>query len=78
MRPTVITDVSDDSRIMQEEVFGPVTCIVPFRTEEEVSVASFQSYPHFISNPHSMSNSYSMSNPHSMFNSIPCLIPFHV
>lgn len=38
MRPTVITDVSDDSRLMQEEIFGPVTCIVPFRTEEEVIV----------------------------------------
>ncbi len=36
MRPTVITDVSDQSRLMQEEVFGPVTCIVPFKTEEEV------------------------------------------
>ena len=36
MRPTVITDVTDDSRLMQEEIFGPVTCIVPFRTEEEV------------------------------------------
>lgn len=38
MRPTVITDVSDRSRIMQEEVFGPVTCIVPFKTEEEVTM----------------------------------------
>ena len=37
MRPTVITDVTDESRLMQEEVFGPVTCIVPFRTEQEVS-----------------------------------------
>lgn len=37
MRPTVITDVKDSSRLMQEEVFGPVTCIVPFTTEEEVS-----------------------------------------
>ncbi len=36
MRPAVITDVADDSRLMQEEIFGPVTCIVPFRTEEEV------------------------------------------
>ena len=36
MRPTVITDVSDESRLMQEEVFGPVTCIVPFKTEQEV------------------------------------------
>ena len=36
MRPTVITNVSDKSKLMQEEVFGPVTCIVPFKTEEEV------------------------------------------
>lgn len=36
MRPTVITDVSDQSKLMQEEIFGPVTCIVPFKTEEEV------------------------------------------
>ena len=36
MRPTVITDVTDDSRLMQEEIFGPVVCIVPFATEEEV------------------------------------------
>ena len=32
----MITGVSDDSRLMQEEVFGPVTCVVPFKTEEEV------------------------------------------
>ena len=29
-------DVSDESRLMKEEVFGPVTCVVPFKTEEEV------------------------------------------
>ena len=38
MRPTVITIVRDDSRLMTEEVFGPVTCIVPFKTEQEVIV----------------------------------------
>ena len=32
----MITGVSDDSRLMKEEVFGPVTCVVPFKTEEEV------------------------------------------
>lgn len=37
MRPTVITKVRDDSRLMTEEVFGPVTCIVPFKTEQEVN-----------------------------------------
>jgi acyl-CoA reductase-like NAD-dependent aldehyde dehydrogenase len=36
MLPTVITDVSDISRLMQEEIFGPVTCVVPFQTEKEV------------------------------------------
>ena len=36
MRPTMITDVADDSKLMQEEIFGPVVCIVPFSTEEEV------------------------------------------
>ena len=32
----MVTDVSDSSRMMQEEIFGPITCIVPFKTEEEV------------------------------------------
>lgn len=32
---TVITDVTPDMEIWREEVFGPVTVIVPFRTEEE-------------------------------------------
>ena len=36
MCPMVITNVSDDSPLMTEEIFGPITCIVPFKTEEEV------------------------------------------
>jgi acyl-CoA reductase-like NAD-dependent aldehyde dehydrogenase len=36
IRPTVITNVSDESSLMTDEIFGPVTCIVPFTTEEEV------------------------------------------
>ncbi|XP_039270810.2 2-aminomuconic semialdehyde dehydrogenase-like [Styela clava] len=36
LMPTVITDVHDSSPLMQEEIFGPVTCIVPFDTEDEV------------------------------------------
>lgn len=35
MAPTVISGISDSSRVMQEEIFGPVTCICPFDTEEE-------------------------------------------
>src|SRR5699024_10376315 len=33
---TVFTDLTDDMRIVQEEIFGPVACILPFETEEEV------------------------------------------
>ncbi|XP_021378179.1 aldehyde dehydrogenase family 8 member A1-like [Mizuhopecten yessoensis] len=35
MRPTVITDLKENSRLLKEEIFGPVTCVVPFDTEEE-------------------------------------------
>lgn len=36
IRPTVITNVKDTSRLMTEEIFGPVVCIVPFDTVDEV------------------------------------------
>ncbi|KAF4077947.1 hypothetical protein AMELA_G00193940 [Ameiurus melas] len=36
MLPTVITGVADSSAVMQEEIFGPVTCVTPFDTEKEV------------------------------------------
>ena len=32
----MVCEVSDESRLMTEEVFGPLTCVVPFKTEEEV------------------------------------------
>ena len=34
-QPTVLADVDNRSEIAQEEVFGPVTCITPFDTEDE-------------------------------------------
>ena len=34
-QPTVFTGVRNDMRIAQEEIFGPVMGILPFRTEEE-------------------------------------------
>ncbi|GAA1753433.1 aldehyde dehydrogenase family protein [Luedemannella helvata] len=34
-RPTVLTNVTADSQIFQEEVFGPVTCVIPFADEDE-------------------------------------------
>lgn len=36
MLPTVIAEIKDESCCMQEEIFGPVTCVVAFDTEEEV------------------------------------------
>lgn len=35
MEPTVFTNVTDDMRIAQEEVFGPVISILPYDEEEE-------------------------------------------
>lgn len=36
MQPTVFTDVQDDMKIAQEEIFGPVQSILKFKTVEEV------------------------------------------
>ncbi|KAK9954065.1 hypothetical protein ABG768_016172 [Culter alburnus] len=36
MMPTIISGVKDSSALMQEEIFGPVTCVTPFDEEEEV------------------------------------------
>ncbi|WP_397473088.1 aldehyde dehydrogenase [Pusillimonas sp.] len=39
--PTVFTDVAGQMRIAQEEIFGPVMCVIPFDDEEEaVSLAN--------------------------------------
>jgi acyl-CoA reductase-like NAD-dependent aldehyde dehydrogenase len=36
IRPTIFAEVDNKMRIAQEEIFGPVLCIIPFETEEEV------------------------------------------
>ena len=33
--PTVFSDVTNDMRIAQEEIFGPVACLIPFKDEAE-------------------------------------------
>ncbi len=33
--PTILTNMSEDMKIMQEEIFGPIICIVPFKRREE-------------------------------------------
>jgi betaine-aldehyde dehydrogenase len=35
MRPAVLVDVRNEMRVAQEEIFGPVACLIPFDTEEE-------------------------------------------
>ncbi|WP_430512936.1 aldehyde dehydrogenase family protein [Pannonibacter phragmitetus] len=41
VKPTIFTDVRTDMRIAQDEVFGPVLCILPYDTvEEAVSIAN--------------------------------------
>ncbi|MGJ8592168.1 MAG: aldehyde dehydrogenase [Aquaticitalea sp.] len=36
LEPTIIEVASDDCRVNQEEIFGPVVTIMPFNTEDEV------------------------------------------
>ena len=35
IQPTIFSNVSDDMKIMQEEIFGPVCSIAKFKTEED-------------------------------------------
>ncbi len=34
--PTVLVDVTNDMRVVREEIFGPVAAVMPFDTEDEV------------------------------------------
>ncbi len=36
IEPTIITGLDDNARCVREEIFGPVVCVLPFDTEEEV------------------------------------------
>ncbi|MDD3165226.1 MAG: aldehyde dehydrogenase family protein [Oscillospiraceae bacterium] len=36
MRPTLLTNVTNDMRVAQEEIFGPVAVIIKFKDEKEV------------------------------------------
>jgi betaine-aldehyde dehydrogenase len=36
LRPAVLADVDNRSRVAQEEIFGPVACLIPFDDEDEV------------------------------------------
>ena len=36
IEPTIFSKVDNKMRIAQEEIFGPVTCVIPFKTDDEV------------------------------------------
>ena len=36
IRPTLLGNVTNDMRVAQEEIFGPVACIIKFKSEDEV------------------------------------------
>jgi aldehyde dehydrogenase (NAD+) len=45
VKPTVFADVSNEMRIAQEEIFGPVLVIIPFENEQEaVAIANDTPY----------------------------------
>ena len=45
IRPTVFSNVFNNMRIAQEEIFGPVLSIIPYDTEEEaIAIANDTSY----------------------------------
>lgn len=45
IRPTLFTDVDNSSRIAQEEIFGPVVCMIPYDSEEEaIGLANASDY----------------------------------
>ena len=45
VKPTVFSDVSNDMRIAQEEIFGPVLVIIPFENEAEaIAIANDTPY----------------------------------
>ena len=36
MKPTLLVDVKNDMRVAQEEIFGPVACVIKFKDKDEV------------------------------------------
>lgn len=36
MKPTLLVNVTNDMRVAQEEIFGPVACVIKFKDEDEV------------------------------------------
>ena len=45
--PTILSHVPSSSRLMNEEAFGPVVCLLPFENDDEVFTAVSNSPFHF-------------------------------
>ena len=45
VEPTLVVDVDNDMRIAQEEIFGPVLCVIPFDSDDEaIAIANDSIY----------------------------------
>lgn len=45
VKPTVFVNVTNDMTIAQEEIFGPVLCVIPYKTEQEaIDIANDSPY----------------------------------
>jgi len=45
VKPTVFADVNNDMTIAKEEIFGPVTCLIPYRNmDEAIAIANDTEY----------------------------------
>ncbi|MDN4525726.1 aldehyde dehydrogenase family protein [Fictibacillus fluitans] len=48
LQPTVLTDVTNDMPVAENEIFGPVAILIPFESEEEV-IEMANAYPYGLS-----------------------------
>ena len=45
VKPTVFTNVKNSMKIAQDEIFGPVICLIPYKNiEEAINIANDTSY----------------------------------
>ena len=45
VQPTLLSDVDPDSQVAQEEIFGPVLCVIPYETDDEaIAIANNSIY----------------------------------
>jgi aldehyde dehydrogenase (NAD+) len=45
VQPTILADVDPNARVAQEEIFGPVLCVIPYDSEEEaIAIANNSIY----------------------------------